>query len=56
MMGLIGGMAFFHEAGNGANFALVPHVHPYSNGEFPFPQFSPQQTPLLGCFPRTHLP
>lgn len=32
MIGLIAGMAFFHEAGNGANFALVPHVHPYANG------------------------
>ncbi len=35
MMGLIGGMAFFHEAGNGANFALVPHVHPFANGNMP---------------------
>jgi len=25
-------MAFFLEAGNGANFALVPHVHPFANG------------------------
>ncbi|KAI9773235.1 MAG: hypothetical protein M1839_002197 [Geoglossum umbratile] len=32
MIGLIAGMAFFHEAGNGANFALVPHVHPFANG------------------------
>ncbi|CAG8974440.1 hypothetical protein HYALB_00004136 [Hymenoscyphus albidus] len=32
MFGLIAGMAFFLEAGNGANFALVPHVHPYANG------------------------
>jgi NNP family nitrate/nitrite transporter-like MFS transporter len=32
MVGLIAGMAFFLEAGNGANFALVPHVHPYANG------------------------
>jgi NNP family nitrate/nitrite transporter-like MFS transporter len=32
MFGLIAGMAFFLEAGNGANFALVPHVHPKSNG------------------------
>ncbi|PNS13841.1 hypothetical protein CAC42_1332 [Sphaceloma murrayae] len=32
MIGLIAGMAFFHEAGNGANFALVPHVHPHANG------------------------
>lgn len=32
MFGLIAGMAFFLEAGNGANFALVPHVLPYANG------------------------
>jgi MFS transporter, NNP family, nitrate/nitrite transporter len=32
MFGLIFLMAVFHEAGNGANFALVPHVHPASNG------------------------
>lgn len=32
MMGLIALMAIFHEAGNGANFALVPHVHPSANG------------------------
>jgi MFS transporter, NNP family, nitrate/nitrite transporter len=34
MMGLIALMAIFLEAGNGANFALVPHVHPHANGEF----------------------
>jgi NNP family nitrate/nitrite transporter-like MFS transporter len=34
MFGLIAGMAFFHEAGNGANFALVPHVFPFANGKF----------------------
>jgi len=34
MFGLIAGMAFFLEAGNGANFALVPHVHPHANGIF----------------------
>ena len=33
MMGLVAGMAMFLEAGNGANFALVPHVHPHANGE-----------------------
>ena len=33
MICLIAGMAFFLEAGNGANFALVPHVHPHANGE-----------------------
>lgn len=32
MVGLISVMAVFHEAGNGANFALVPHVHPFANG------------------------
>ncbi|KAK0629484.1 major facilitator superfamily domain-containing protein [Bombardia bombarda] len=32
MVGLIVLMAVFHEAGNGANFALVPHVFPYANG------------------------
>ena len=30
---LIGiGTAFFLEGGNGMNFSLVPHVHPYANG------------------------
>jgi NNP family nitrate/nitrite transporter-like MFS transporter len=32
MFGLIAGMAFFLEACNGANFAVVPHVHPFANG------------------------
>jgi NNP family nitrate/nitrite transporter-like MFS transporter len=32
MIGLIAVMAVFLEAGNGANFALVPHVHPHANG------------------------
>ena len=32
MFGLIAGMALFLEAGNGANFSLVPHVHPHANG------------------------
>ncbi|KAH8675807.1 nitrite transporter [Xylariales sp. PMI_506] len=32
MFGLVTALAFFLEAGNGANFALVPHVHPHSNG------------------------
>jgi NNP family nitrate/nitrite transporter-like MFS transporter len=32
MFGLVAGMAFFLEAGNGANFSLVPHVHPFANG------------------------
>lgn len=33
MIGLIAVMAIFLEAGNGANFALVPHVHPHANGK-----------------------
>ncbi|KIV89812.1 hypothetical protein PV10_07184 [Exophiala mesophila] len=32
MFGLIAGMAFFLEAGNGASFSLVPHVFPHANG------------------------
>lgn len=32
MFGLMFLMAIFHEAGNGANFALIPHVHPHANG------------------------
>jgi NNP family nitrate/nitrite transporter-like MFS transporter len=32
MVGLVAGLAFFMDAGNGANFGLVPHVHPYANG------------------------
>jgi NNP family nitrate/nitrite transporter-like MFS transporter len=32
MVGVITVAAFFIEAGNGANFALVPHVHPSANG------------------------
>ncbi|KAH8698431.1 nitrate transporter [Talaromyces proteolyticus] len=32
MFGLVAGMAFFLEAANGANFALVPHVYPFANG------------------------
>lgn len=34
MLGLVLAGAFFLEAGNGAAFALVPHVHPHANGEF----------------------
>jgi NNP family nitrate/nitrite transporter-like MFS transporter len=33
MFGLIAGLAFFLEAANGANFALVPHVYPFANGK-----------------------
>lgn len=32
MIGLVALMAIFMEAGNGANFALVPHIHPHANG------------------------
>ncbi|KAI1482531.1 nitrate transporter [Daldinia eschscholtzii] len=32
MVGLVTLAALFIEAGNGANFALVPHVHPHANG------------------------
>ncbi|KAL1595610.1 hypothetical protein SLS59_008248 [Nothophoma quercina] len=32
MMGLVGAMAVFLEGGNGADFGLVPHVHPHANG------------------------
>ncbi|KAH7063879.1 nitrate transporter-like protein [Paraphoma chrysanthemicola] len=32
MIGLIALFAIFLEAGNGANFALVPHIHPHANG------------------------
>ncbi|KAL3421916.1 nitrate transporter [Phlyctema vagabunda] len=32
LIGLIAGMAVFLEAGNGANYALVPHVWPKNNG------------------------
>ncbi|KGQ12354.1 Nitrate transporter [Beauveria bassiana D1-5] len=32
LVGLVTVMAIFVEAGNGANFALVPHVHPAANG------------------------
>jgi NNP family nitrate/nitrite transporter-like MFS transporter len=37
MFGLIAVMAIFLEAGNGANFALVPHIHPHANGKSFFP-------------------
>jgi len=32
MMGLIAVMALFLESSNGANFSLVPHIHPSANG------------------------
>ena len=44
MFGLVLGLAFFLEAGNGACFSLVPHVHPSSNGT---PALSQDLTPAL---------
>ncbi|KAI1422855.1 nitrite transporter [Xylaria sp. FL1777] len=32
LVGLVSLMAIFLEAGNGANFGLIPHVHPQANG------------------------
>lgn len=32
MFGLVAGLAVFMDASNGANFAVVPHVHPHANG------------------------
>jgi MFS transporter, NNP family, nitrate/nitrite transporter len=32
MFGLFAGLAFFLEAANGANFSVIPHVHPAANG------------------------
>ena len=32
MFSLVGGLAFFMDASNGANFAVVPHVFPHANG------------------------
>lgn len=40
LIGLVTGYAFFMAAANGANFAVVPHVHPFANGM---------------CFPRQFL-
>lgn len=37
MFGLVALMAIFLEAGNGANFALVPHIHPHANGKLHLP-------------------
>lgn len=32
MMGLVAALAVFLEGANGADFGLVPHVHPHANG------------------------
>jgi NNP family nitrate/nitrite transporter-like MFS transporter len=37
MFGLIALFAIFLEAGNGANFAMVPHIHPHANGKSKLP-------------------
>jgi NNP family nitrate/nitrite transporter-like MFS transporter len=37
MFGLIALFAIFLEAGNGANFAMVPHIHPHANGKSNLP-------------------
>lgn len=53
MFGLMAGMAFFLEAGNGANFSLVPHVHPHANGRwdsFSFPVSRPEGAPPIFAF------
>ena len=42
MMGLITGLAFFEEAGNGSVFSLLPHVHPTSNGKLSAPTYNRQ--------------
>jgi NNP family nitrate/nitrite transporter-like MFS transporter len=53
MMGLIALMAMFLEAGNGANFALVPHVHPHANGKSQQPpsfgNVQPSNTNQVSC-------
>ena len=33
MVGLMTGLAFSEEAGNGMVFALIPHIHPMNNGK-----------------------
>lgn len=53
MFGLIVCMAFFLEAGNGANYALVPHVHPHANGKNSLRSRQvPIPTPALCRMPR----
>lgn len=32
MFGLVAGLAVFIDVSNGANFSIVPHVHPFANG------------------------
>lgn len=33
MFGLVAGLALFMDASNGANWAIVPHIHPSANGK-----------------------
>lgn len=46
MFGLVAGLAFFMDAANGANFAIVPHVHPFANGEFNIHSLTPMNLVL----------
>jgi NNP family nitrate/nitrite transporter-like MFS transporter len=46
MFGLTAGLGFFLEACNGANFAVVPHVHPFANGMLS-PPLPPNLFPLV---------
>lgn len=51
MIGLVAGLAFFMDAGNGANFALVPHVHPHANGKLlPYSLNLSSHLPILTSF------
>ena len=50
MFGLIAGMALFLEAGNGANYSLVPHVHPHANGMLPLTFFHLAKLPANHFF------
>jgi NNP family nitrate/nitrite transporter-like MFS transporter len=47
MFGLVAGMAFFLEAGNGANFAVVPHIHPCKSSLTSLHRLSPVPSLLL---------
>jgi NNP family nitrate/nitrite transporter-like MFS transporter len=51
MFGLIAGLAFFMDAANGANFAIVPHVHPFANGEFNIQSLIPRNLVLTVFLP-----
>jgi NNP family nitrate/nitrite transporter-like MFS transporter len=51
MIGLIAVMAVFLEAGNGANFALVPHVHPHANGKLSTPNCFSKRVLMYDRYP-----